>query len=76
MTNEELAVEIKAGRAGYGELWGRVRDLVRMKAYQYRTLHAGLCEKAGVEEDDLIQCGFMALRDCGRGFPARNPAAS
>ena len=69
MTNEELAAEIKAGRAGYGELWGRVRDLVRMKAYQYRTLHAGLCEKAGVEEDDLIQCGFMALRDAVEAFP-------
>lgn len=69
MTNEELAVEIKAGRAGYGELWGRVRDLVRMKAYQYRTLHIGLCEKAGVEEDDLIQCGFMALRDAVEAFP-------
>lgn len=69
MTNEEWVAEIKAGRAGYGELWEQVRNLVQMKAYQYRTLHAGLCERAGVEEDDLIQCGFMALRDAVEAFP-------
>ena len=68
MTNEEWAMEIQAGRAGYGELWEQVRRFIRLQAYKYQTLHAGLCERAGVELDDLLQCGFLALRDAVEAY--------
>lgn len=72
MTNEELATEIRAGRAGYGELWERVHRFVRQQAHRYYTLHAGTCVHAGVEQDDLVQCGFLALQDAVQAFdPAR-----
>lgn len=68
MTNEEWAIEIQAGRAGYGELWEQVNKFIRQQAHGYFTLHAGTCAHAGVELDDLIQCGFMALQDAVRAF--------
>lgn len=68
MTNEEWAIEIQAGRAGYGELWEQVNKFIRQQAHRYFTLHAGTCAHAGVELDDLIQCGFMALQDAVRAF--------
>ena len=68
MTNEEWAMEIQAGRAGYGELWEQVRRFIRLQAYKYQTLHAGLCERAGVELDDLLQCDFLALRDAVEAY--------
>ena len=72
MTNEELAVEIQAGKAEYGELWERVHRFVRQQANRYFSLYGGLCAGAGVELDDLIQCGFLALRDAVKALePAR-----
>lgn len=68
MTNEEWAMEIQAGRAGYGELWEQVRRFIRLQAYKYQTLHAGLCERARIELDDLLQCGFLALRDAVEAY--------
>lgn len=68
MTNEELAVEIRMGRAEYGPLWEQVQGFVRLKAYKYRLMHSNLCEQAGVELDDLVQCGFFALRDAVEAF--------
>lgn len=68
MTNEELAAAVQAGRAGYGELWEQVSRFVRQQAHKYYTLHAGTCLHAGVEPDDLIQCGFLALRDAVQAF--------
>lgn len=68
MTNEELATAVQAGRAGYGELWEQVSRFVRQQAHKYYTLHAGTCLHAGVEPDDLIQCGFLALRDAVQAF--------
>lgn len=68
MTNEELSVEIKAGRAGYGELWEQVQAFVRQQAARYMHRNAGLCAGAGVEFDDLLQAGFLALHDAVKGF--------
>ena len=68
MTNEEWAIEIQAGRAGYGKLWEQVHKFIRQQAHRYFTLHAGTCAHAGVELDDLTQCGFMALQDAVRAF--------
>lgn len=68
MTNEELVSEIKAGRAGYGELWQQVHAFVRQQAARYIRLNAGLCVGAGVEFDDLLQAGFLALHDAVNGY--------
>ena len=72
MTNEELVSEIKAGRAGYGELWEQVQRFARQQAAGYISQNLGLCTGAGVEPDDLLQAGFLALHDAVKGF---DPAA-
>lgn len=68
MTNEELATAVQAGRAGYGELWEQVSRFIRQQAFRWFTLYGGLCARAGVEPDDLIQCGFLALQDAVQAF--------
>ena len=68
MTNEDLAMDIREGRAGYGPLWEQVQRHVIRQAYQYYTLHEGLCKRAGVEVDDLFQCGFPALQAAVNAF--------
>lgn len=70
MTNEEWAAEIKAGRAGYGELWQQVQAFVRQQAARYLHQNAGLCVGAGVVVDDLFQAGFLALCDAVNGYDA------
>ena len=68
MTNEEWAIKIQAGRAEYGELWEQVHRFIRQQAHRYFTLHTGTCAHAGVELDDLMQCGFLALQDAVRAY--------
>lgn len=68
MTNEELTAEIKAGRTGYGELWEQVQAFVRQQAARYMYQNAGLCAGAGVEFEDLLQAGFLALHNAVKGF--------
>ena len=72
MTNEELAAEVQAGRAGCGELWEQVRRFIGQQALRWFTLYGDMCRRAGVELDDLLQCGFLALQDAVQAFdPAR-----
>lgn len=72
MTNEELALEVQAGRAGYGGLWEQVRRFIGQQAFRWFTLYGDMCRRAGVELDDLMQCGFLALQDAVKAFdPAR-----
>lgn len=68
MTNEELAGAIRAGRAGYGELWDQVQAFVRQQAARYLHQNAGLCAGAGIDFDDLFQSGFLALYDAVGGY--------
>lgn len=68
MTNEELAMEIQAGRSDYTALWEQMRRFVCQQANRYFVMYCGSCTRAGVELDDLIQCGFMALRDAVRAY--------
>lgn len=70
MTNEEMAVEIQAGRMGYGELWEQVHRFVRQQASKYYLMHGGTCTHAGLEFDDLMQCGFLAMYDAVKAFDA------
>ena len=68
MTNEEWAIEIQEGREDYTALWEQVRRFVCQQANRYFAMYCGSCTRAGVELDDLIQCGFMALRDAVRAY--------
>ena len=68
MTNEEWAIEIQAGWEDCTALWEQVHRFIRQQAHRYFTLHAGTCTHAGVELDDLLQCGFMALQDAVRAY--------
>lgn len=59
MTNEEIAAEIKAGREDlYTELWQQVKGFVAQQARQRYLSTGGF---GGVEVEDLIQSGFLAL---------------
>ena len=64
-TNEELAICIKAGNTAlYEALWRQVCPLVRLKAYGWVKVH----ESNVITDDDLIQCGFLALVDAVRYY--------
>lgn len=66
MTNEELAVRIKAGeRDQLMELWEQVRDLIAWYAVRRYNAAPGL---GGVEVDDLIQAGFIAMVEAVESF--------
>lgn len=59
MTNEELVVLIHTGATEYmGKLWEQVAGLVKWSA---RRILPALGERSGVELDDLIQSGYLAL---------------
>lgn len=66
MTNEELAARIRQGeRELLPELWAAVEKFVAMKAKQ-RAFQ--LDSYGGVTDEDLIQCGFLALLDAVETF--------
>lgn len=66
MSNEELAVRIKAGeRDRLLELWGQVRDMIARNAVRRYNVAPGL---GGVEVDDLIQAGFIAMVEAVESF--------
>lgn len=59
MSNEELAVEVKAGnRERLPELWEQVRRFVWREALRRVDLSGGM---GGVTAEDLYQSGFLAL---------------
>lgn len=61
MTNEEMVVEIRAGRMGYDELWERVQEVVKTTARIFFKKYESLCIASGVVADDLVQMGYFAL---------------
>lgn len=62
MSNEELAIQIRNGvPERMGELWEQVESLVKWKAKRIMTaleLRGNMC---GVDFDDLVQCGYLAM---------------
>ncbi len=59
MSNEELAVAIQAGeRDKLPELWKQVKDFISMQAGKYARASNGY---GGVTQEDLTQCGYLAL---------------
>ena len=59
MTNEELATAIQEGREDlYPALWDQVKAFVAQQAWNRYCATGGY---GGVEVEDLIQSGFLAL---------------
>lgn len=71
MTNETLAVAVRQGQTELtGQLWGQVERFVYKKANEAMS-HVG--PGCGVELDDLIQSGYVALADAIQSFdPAKS----
>ena len=66
MSNEELAVAIRAGeRDKLMELWGQVRRLVHDMAYKRLRATNGA---GGVTLDDLMQAGFLGFLEAVRAY--------
>ncbi|MCH5186874.1 MAG: sigma-70 family RNA polymerase sigma factor [Oscillospiraceae bacterium] len=62
MTNEELALEIKSGRAECtGELWQRVEAFVQNCANKFYLAKQERAQGLGQTIDDFMQVGFFAL---------------
>lgn len=76
MTNEELALRIKAGeRELAGELWAQVERLLGMIVHRYMTRLGGLAAAAGVEREDLEQEAYFAMLDAVKAYdPAKGYA--
>lgn len=69
MSNEELAVLVKAGERDPLELWWRVRKLVLLQANKRAAAFGVQC---GVDVDDLLQAGYIAFMQAVDAFdPAK-----
>ena len=74
MSNEELAVAIRAGeRDKLMELWGQVRRLVHDMAYKRLRATNGA---GGVTLDDLMQAGFLGFPEAVRAYDLTYPVKS
>lgn len=60
MTNEEMAVAVKAGQADILTLWAQVRRFAMKKALR---MERAVGVRGGVTSEDLLQSGFLALMD-------------
>ena len=68
-TNEELAIMVQQGEPGSTlRLWENCKALIRQQAARFHTGARSLCIHAGVEFDDLMQCGFLALLDAVKAY--------
>ena len=77
MSNEELAAEIQAGHMErLGELWEQIEGLVKWKAQRIVTALELRGRSCGVEYDDLVQCGYLALAAAVETYKPENGAFS
>lgn len=70
MTNEELAVRIKAGESELmSELWAQVERFVAQQARKFiKYRWADVCASAGLTYEDLYVSGYFALLPAVEGF--------
>ena len=73
MTNEELAIKIQEGAAELmPTLWEQVSRWVCKLANKWTCAFA---ERGGVEVDDLINSGYLALAEAVKTFQVAKGAA-
>lgn len=69
MTIEELAICIQDGdESKVPELWDRVRGLYLAKSFSYYGSHRKLCNRCGVDLDDIQQQSFFAFLQTVEAF--------
>ena len=69
MSNEKNAQRIKSGdTSAIPLLWEGVRNFVRLLANKYYIHHEGLCKRAGIEKEDLYQCGYFAMLNAAQAY--------
>ena len=68
MSNEELAVAIQGGQDLWAELWEQMKRLIYQLVCIAYNKRAVQCSRAGVELEDLLQCGFLALYDAVKAY--------
>jgi len=69
MTNEELAVAIKAGSTDcIYPLWENIQRFVYQQSNRYFVTHYDICTSAGITIDDLIQEAFFALLEAVKAY--------
>ena len=76
MSNEELVAAIQAGEDRWGELWEQVAGLVKWKANHIMTALDLRGSSCGVELDDLMQSGYLALVKAVETYDPANGAFS
>lgn len=68
MSNEDIVREIQAGQTElYEQLWEQTRAFIRMMALR-RYVHVQ--DVSGIDIDDLLQSGFLALVEAVKGYDA------
>lgn len=74
MTNEELVMEIKAGKTELmSALWSQVYKFVNQQAGRFYNTYSARCQAFGFDLEDIQQEGFIAIYDAIDGYdPARN----
>lgn len=69
MTNEELAIQAKAGDKGaITQLWSQTRGIVFLKLARYYNRNPERFARCGVTMDDLEQEGFFAVQEAVEAF--------
>lgn len=77
MSNEEIVVRIQAGETELmEELWEQVKGLVAWKARHVMTGLENWGDPRGVELDDLLQSGYLALVKAVEGYEQTEGAFS
>lgn len=70
MTNEELALKIKAGDDSLQEeLWLQIKGYVVWQAKRYLLVRGNLHIELGLELEDFIQVGYFAMIAAVKAFP-------
>ena len=69
MTNEELAMRIKAGESELmSELWTQVERFVAQQARKFFSAYMSRCQQLGLELEDIQQEGFFGIQAAVEDF--------
>ena len=74
MSNEELALKIKAGDDSLQEkLWEQISDLIAWYVRRYRIRNARICEQLSLDDDDFMQVGYFAMMGAVNDYSEESP---
>lgn len=74
INTDKIAVEAQKDTAKISELWNNIYKLIFMLAKRFHNYYFDRCKSCGVEKDDLIQSGYIAMLEAlkyytpGKGY--------